>query len=183
MQDAGAGASAYRRGAAASRSDDGSPGKGEAQALKPQQLALGDDDSLAELEDEATTPARFGQLALYATACLMCSFDWNIMVRARAPWRQRNRCARGLNRPRARRATARAAGAHLLHRRAALQRGLATHQRAVKCAPPRRLAATRRAPVAARCASNAAAADACLPPAARRLGTYTARRARCLRCG
>ena len=99
MQDAGTGASAYRRGAAPSRFDDASPSRGEQEALKPQQLALGDDEALADLEDEATTPARFAQLALYATACLMCSFDWNIMVRARLPRRRRHRSARGLNCP------------------------------------------------------------------------------------
>ena len=88
MQDAArrdGDASAYRRGAASSRAEPGSPSAGEEQALKP----LGVDDALDELEDEATTPARFGQLALYATACLMCSFDWNIMVRAWAATQRR----------------------------------------------------------------------------------------------
>lgn len=73
-------ASAYRRSA---RLDAGSPREG--QALTPLPVegdGEGDDASAGDdLEELATTPARFGQLLVYAFACLLCSFDWNIMVR------------------------------------------------------------------------------------------------------
>jgi hypothetical protein len=74
---------AYRRGAASSRGDASSPGEGQALTPLPA-VSPGDDAFAEELEDVASTPARFGQLAVYAVACLLCSFDWNIMVRARS---------------------------------------------------------------------------------------------------